>query len=144
MYKFDSWDLSLNDVPVNYSCIRAKDDGTRDAPSRTSEETYGRWSKYPANPGRVSLSFGCPWVRPAPTGCPTYRTLVRLVQFHSFSVGKAWPLFQVKSDVSGVAPQLGNSSGVAYTILLQGAKQRRTGPPFVLDSTRLEYNPCKA
>ena len=29
-----------------------------EAPSRTSEETHGHWSKYPANPGRVlPLSF---------------------------------------------------------------------------------------
>ena len=26
MYKVDSWDLSLNDVPADYSCIRAKDE----------------------------------------------------------------------------------------------------------------------
>jgi len=26
MYKLDSWDLSLNNVPADYSCIRCKDE----------------------------------------------------------------------------------------------------------------------
>jgi hypothetical protein len=46
-----------------------------------------------------TFAVGFPWEKPVPIGCSTYRTLERLVQLHSFCVGKAWPGFQVKGYV---------------------------------------------
>src|SRR5258708_3789480 len=93
---------------------------------------------------RRTIAVGVPWENPVPIGCSTYRTLERLVQLHSFWVGKAWPFLQVKGyAVSDIVLGIICRKLTPFS-WKKPSNDEQPGPPFVLKSTQLSHKPSQA